>query len=153
MLAWSWRHIDSKATGLLPQEVIPELALLSNSEFDLPSKFVFVCFDCNLFILGEACIRHHTLCCLNSEFHRVEPPPAFNAPPHWLWANCYLCCKQELFFKCCNAAPKAKTSLHWARITGKLFVSFTNLSAWKCCAHRPELCIPLPTSVLEFLRL
>ena len=131
----------------LTREDRQDIYLEISTEIVKSSRYVFVRYSRNQFIIGKTCYSHHILVCKGTDGERSWNP----APQHWLWANCGLCFRQEILAKRHEHIPNVSVIIHWARLTSRLVLKSVDLSKWRCTAKTPEDYIPLSNIALAHL--
>ena len=114
------------------------------------AKLVYVCYFCNQFIVGGGCFAHHSVTCARNLSYLWYVPVRITACS-FRWINCSHCSRQALFASGHTLLPHVKLTLHWARITAKLFEKQQQLAAWKCTARQPSYYVPLSETILSFV--
>ena len=144
-------HLPRKAwVSALPLEERNADVLRIYEECAQYAKLVYVCYFCSQFIVGGCCFAHHSVTCARNYSYLWYVPVRITACS-FRWINCSHCAKQALIASGHTLIPHVKLTLHWARITAKLFEREQQLAAWRCAARLPGFKIPLIESILSFL--
>ena len=160
----TWQQEQQALTDMARYPHLPQLSYVSSLPTEARStaalrlfrassqyaKLVYVCYFCNLFIVGGCCFAHHSVTCARYHSYPGCAPVGLTACSY-RWVNCARCVKQALFASSHTLLPQVKTTLHWASIVTKLFMKQQQLAAWNCTTKQQCFYVPLSATILSFL--